>query len=146
MNKNIIKKAKEYALRLLKYTGRRPLYIICKDSCSEISRLLALWFQKEIPKVKIFIAKGKIKNHAHELIIIDNDKEIYIIDPTVWQFFKCKRSIFIGEVKTIEGALNKLSNIYGGKWKISEQVKKYSKNKILELKKVLKRNLHEFTF
>ena len=141
MNENIIKKAKEYTLRLLKYTGRKPLCVICEDSCSEVSRLLGIWFRKEMPKTKIYIAKGKIRNQAHDILIIGSNKGVDIIDPTVWQFFKNKRSIFMGKTGTIGEALHKLTEIYGGNWKISERITKYSKNELFELKKTLTKNI-----
>ena len=143
MAKDIIKKSQKHTLHLLKYTGRQPLYVISKDSCSEVSRLLAIWLRKKMPKTKIYIAKGKIKNIAHDVIITEDEKEAYIIDPTVWQFFKYKRSIFIGKTRTTGEALHKLADIYGGKWKIKERVMGYSKNEIFKLKITLTKNINQ---
>ena len=143
MNKKIIKKAKEYALHLLEYTGRKPLYIICKDSCSEVSRLLAVWFRNEMPRAKIYIAKGKIRSRAHDLIIINDAEGVSIIDPTIWQFFKHKRSIFVGKTETVGEALHKLAAIYGGKWKIYERITKYSKKELFKIKRTIADNINQ---
>lgn len=141
MNKNLQQAAKEYVLDLLEYNGARPLYILCKDSCSEVSRLLGLWFRKKLPKANVFIAKGKIQNHFHDLLIIEDGEEVNIVDPTVWQFFRNKKSIFIVQSKTMEQAFKKLTNIYGGKWKMSEQVTNYSESEIVKFKQIIKSNL-----
>ena len=141
MHKGLIKKSKENTLRLFKYTGRKPLYTVCEDSCSEVSRLLASWFRDKMPGTKIYIAKGKIKNQAHDIIIIDGGKGVDIVDPTVWQFFKNKRSIIMGKTRTIGEAPHKLTDIYGGKWKISERITKYSKKEIIKLERVLAKNI-----
>lgn len=140
MNKNIVKNAKRYILHLLRYDRRSPLYIICKDTCSEVSRLLGIWFRKRMPRANIYITKGVSKKLAHDLILIQEDEVIFIIDPTVWQFFKYKKSIFINKVKTIKEALDRLGDIYGGKWKISEHIIRYSQNDILKLQSILKKS------
>jgi len=52
------------------------------------------------------------------------------LDPTVWQFFKNKKTILIKRTKTVNDALSALASIYGGKWRISERIIKYSRNEI----------------
>jgi len=85
-------------------------------------------------KTSIFVAKGKIKNHFHDLLIY----------PTVWQFFKNKKSIFIAKAETVERAMKMLSGIYGGKWKISERIINYSKSDILKFKEIIKKNINRY--
>jgi hypothetical protein len=90
---------------------------------------------------KIYIAKGKIGKVFHDLILIDMGNSVYIVDPTVWQFFKNKRSILIGAADSINKALNKTAVIYSGEWKISEKVDNYSKKEIRNLKQLLARQI-----
>jgi hypothetical protein len=136
MKKELINKGKKYVFHLIGYNGKVSLSKLCDYTCSEVSRLLAQWFLKKLPKADMYIAKGKIGKRFHDVLLI-NDKEIYILDPTVWQFFKNKKSIFVKKAKTINDALLLLACIYGGKWRISEQVVKYSHNGIKRLRKVL---------
>jgi hypothetical protein len=139
--REILKEAKRYSFELLKYNGNRKLSILCKDSCSEVSRLLAVWFRGKKPMAKIYIAKGKIEKVFHDLILIDVGNSVYIVDPTVWQFFKNKRFILMGAADSINEALNKTAVIYSGKWKISEKVGTYSKKEIRNLKQLLARQI-----
>ena len=67
--------------------------------------------------------------------------KVSVIDPTVWQFFKNKKSILIAERNTIQDALAATSQYYGGKWKLSEKVGSYSFDKIKRFKAVIKENL-----
>ena len=141
MNKTTIKKAKAYVLQLFAYDGRKSLFELSGDNCSEVSRLLALWFRNTMPSSNIFIAKGKIKKRFHDLILIENNNRIFIIDPTVWQFFRKKRTIYMGSSQTIKLTMHLLSDIYGGKWSISERVTKYSQKEIIRLKKTIRCNI-----
>ena len=84
----------------------------------------------------MYIAKGKIGKRFHDILLI-HDKEVYILDPTVQQFFKNKKSILIKKTKTINDALLVLTSIYEGKWSISERIIKYSQKEIDRLKKIL---------
>jgi hypothetical protein len=64
-----------------------------------------------------------------------------VIDPTVWQFFSNKKSILILEKNSIKDALVALSRYYGGKGKLSENVREYSSVEIKELKSAIKMNI-----
>jgi hypothetical protein len=134
MNKSLLQNAKSYVFELLEYNGRRPLSVLCKDSCSEVSRLLAVWLRKELPSAKIYIAKGKIRNLFHDLLIVKVNDKVYVVDPTVWQFFENKKSILIDKASDAGEALKVITKIYTGKWKVSEQITNYSKKEIQELK------------
>ena len=136
MKNELINTGKRYVFRLIGYNGKIPLSELCDDTCSEVSRLLAQWFLKKLPKANMSIAKGKIGKRFHDILLV-HDKEVYILDPTVWQFFKNKKSIFIKKTKTVNDALLVLTSIYGGKWRISERIIKYSPNEIERLKKIL---------
>jgi len=137
MKKELISAGKKYVFSLIGYNGKVSLFKLCNDTCSEVSRLLAQWLLKKLPKADMYIAKGKIGKRFHDLLLV-HDKEVYILDPTVWQFFKNKKSILIKKTKTINDALLVLASIYGGKWRISEQITKYSNKEIERLESVLK--------
>ncbi len=136
MRKELINEGKKYVFHLIGHNGQISLAKLCDDTCSEVSRLLSQWFLKRLPKTDMYIAKGKIGKRFHDILLI-HDKEVYILDPTVWQFFKNKKSILIKKTKTINDALLVLTSIYGGKWSISEQIIKYSRNEIEQLRKIL---------
>lgn len=137
MNKQLINDAEAYVYKLLKYTGKKSLYILSEDFCSEVSRLLASWFRQKLSKAEIFVAKGKIKNVFHDLLIVNDKNQFFIIDPTVWQIFKNKKSILIGETDNLHNALKLITQFYSGEWKISEHIIKYSKKEIQEFKDIL---------
>jgi hypothetical protein len=140
MEKATIKQAKKYIFGLIGYNGRVPLYALTQDSCSEISRLLGVWLYKKFPKAKIYIYKGRVGGRLHDLLLIQKNG-IYVIDPTVWQFFKNKKSILIAKENSIDAALAALTQCYGGKWKLSESVESYSSLEIEKLKTAVKKNL-----
>jgi hypothetical protein len=136
MKKELISAGKKYVFRLIGYNGQISLFNLSDNTCSEISRLLAQWFRNKLPKADMYIAKGKIEKRFHDLLLV-YDKEVYILDPTVWQFFKNKKSILIKKTRTVNDALLALADIYGGKWRISEKITKYSNKEIEKLKRVL---------
>ena len=133
MKNELISAGKRYVFSLIGYDGKISLSKLCNDTCSEVSRILAQWFLKKLPKADMYIVKGKIGKRFHDLLLV-HDKEVYILDPTVWQFFKNKKSILIKKTKTINDALSVLINIYGGKWRISDKITKYSNKEIERLK------------
>jgi len=140
MKNELINAGKKYVFCLIGYNGRISLSKLCDDACSEVSRMLAQWFLKKLPKADMYIAKGKIGKRFHDLLLV-HDKEVYILDPTVWQFFKNKKSILVKKTKTINDALLVLASIYGGKWRISEKITKYSNKEIERLKSVLDKSI-----
>ena len=140
MKNELINAGKRYVFCLIGYNGKISLFNICNDTCSEVSRLLAQWLRNKLPKADMYIAKGKIGKRFHDLLLV-HDEEVYILDPTVWQFFKNKKSILIKKTKTVNDALLKLASIYGGKWKISERITKYPRKEIERLKSVLEKSI-----
>jgi hypothetical protein len=135
-----LRKAKQYVFNLINYNGRVPLYVLTRDSCSEISRLLGQWFYKKLPKVKIYVYKGKAQGRFHDLLLVDEGR-VYVVDPTVWQFFKHKKSIIIAMADSMDDALIALSHYYGGRWKLSKTIKKFSVKEMATLKSILQKNL-----
>ena len=140
MEKDIFPRAKKYTFELLGYTGRVPLYALCQDSCSEVSRLLGQWLHEKLPRAKIYIYKGKARGRSHDLLVVQ-EEEVYVIDPTVWQFFKDKKSILIAVENSVDDAVVALMRNYGGKWELSERVRGYSVSQIKKLKNTIKENL-----
>jgi len=76
-------------------------------------------FIKQIQK-KVFNMKGK----CHDILAVEYYDKIFLIDTTVWQFFKYKRNILIGMTNNISEALNITKKIYKGNWRIVEKLNK----------------------
>ena len=146
MNNNLIKQVQRRVIKLLKKKDK-PLYLLAEDNCSELSRLVGCWILEKIPDSKIFIAKGEnvmnLKNKCHDIVLAENYNKVYIIDPTVWQFFKNKRSILIGTEQDIKRALNNLRNVYKGNWKISEELGKKDCKQKDEWETIINQNITE---
>ncbi|MGD1003774.1 MAG: hypothetical protein ABR884_04380 [Minisyncoccia bacterium] len=140
MKEATIRQAKKYIFSLIGYKKSTPLCVLTQDSCSEISRLLGLWLYKKYPKARIYIYKGRVRARFHDLLLVEENK-VYVIDPTVWQFSKNKKSILIAEEDSLKDALTALSQYYGGKWKLSESVRSYSQAEIKKLKDTIKKNI-----
>ncbi len=140
MRKSDFEREKKYVYELIGYNGRVPLYILTKDSCSEIARLLGSWIKQGFPRTKIYIYKGKVKGQLHDLLLVEENR-VYVIDPTIWQFLKNKKSILVATANSIVGAIAEVRGYYGGKWKLSEYIHGYSAAEIKKLKKVLRKNL-----
>lgn len=85
----------------------------------------------------------KIKNKCHDILLVEYDKKIYMIDSTVWQFFKNKRNILIGIKRDIESALNELRIIHKGDWTISEKLNKKDCKQKNEWEAIIKQNIAE---
>lgn len=146
MNNNFIKKIQDKIIKLLKRKNK-PLCLLAEDNCSEMSRLVGCWILEKMPNSKILIVKGKnvmnIKNKCHDILLVESDEKIYVIDSTVWQFFKNKRSILIGIEKDTKRALNNIKNIYKGNWKISEKLSEKDCRQKSEWEAIIKQNIAE---
>lgn len=126
MKKQDIRQIQKKIIALLRKYSDKPLYVASTDNCSEVARLVGCWIFKKLPRSKIYIFKGKnVKGtkKCHDILAIENNQNIDIIDPTVWQFFKNKKSIFIKTTNNLTSGLLEASKIYGGQWKISETLK-----------------------
>ena len=145
MDKKIFHQIQNQIIRLLKRKNK-PLYLLAKDNCSELSRLTGCLILEKI-KSRVFIIKGEgvmiNKNQCHDVLLIECNKRYYLVDPTVWQFFKYKRNILIGEVEDVKSALDVLIKIYKGKWKVSEELKKNSCAQKNKWKKIIEQNIDE---
>lgn len=147
MNKKFFHQQQKKIITLFKkWGGNKPLGVLCKDSCSELSRLISCWVIKEYPKAKISILKGdNIFNtkRSHDILLVEENKNLFLLDPSIWQFLKRKRNILIGEIKSTEDALKLANDIYKGKWKISEKIEKNICGESKELERIIKLNIQE---
>lgn len=74
----------------------KTLSLCSKDNCSEASRLVAIWIKRKFHKAELFILKGEyMPKKYHDILTVKLDDKFYLIDPSVWQFFRNKRSIFM---------------------------------------------------
>lgn len=144
--KDIYKFQKDIIFLLKKYGGNKSLHFLSKDSCSELSRLLACWAIKKYPTNDIFILKGNgVFNNSeksHDIVLVDSEK-LFLIDPSIWQFFKRKRSILVGQIENLEEALKLAKKNYGGQWKVSEKVSKNILKETKKLRKIIELNARE---
>ena len=146
MKKKIIKIQDNLTKFYRSFNKNRSLFYLSKDNCSEISRIVGYWFLKNQKNTKACILKGDNikfgKKQSHDLLLILEKNKLFLIDPTVWQFFRYKKSIFWGEFNKMSEIFIFLKLKYGGKWKISERVEKEEIKKILvALKKIVRENI-----
>ena len=127
MDNESINQIQKKVIKLLKKNSSKPLCLLAKDSCSEISRLVGCWIFHKVKNCKIFILKGENvmneKKRCHDILAVKDGDYFYLIDPTVWQFFKNKRKILVGIMKNLDDVLDDVQKKYKGKWKISEELK-----------------------
>jgi len=130
MNKGTIKQIQMRVIKLLPKDKQPSIGILCNDCCSEVSRLVASWIQEIDKSSRLLILKG-INVHgtqkSHDILaVLTSNNDVYIIDPTIWQFFPDKKSILLCMSNNLEEALKEIKEIYGGKWQISEEIFKIS--------------------
>jgi len=81
---------------------------------------------------------------AHDiLIVITSGNQIYIIDPTIWQFFPQAKSILVSVSSNIDNALGKIQTIYGGQWSKNEEIIEMSANEEKKYLDIISQNVHE---
>lgn len=109
---------------------KKPLHLLAKDNCSEASRLVAIWIKRIFKRAELYVAKGEYKaNMFHDILIVHLNDKFYLIDPTITQFFKRKRTILIGESIDIDSLLLNAKKIYGGKWESLEKLSNFREEK-----------------
>lgn len=147
MNRFFVKKIQKRLIRLLKSFGNKPLYSLSKDSCSEIARLVGCWVLLSLKKSRVFIYKGdnvlNKRNKCHDLLVVERNSKFYLLDPSIWQFFKYRKSIFLGEYGNLNSLKSKLANVYRGSWKLSEVLGRNSCKNIKEWQQIIKANISE---
>lgn len=111
---------------------QKSLHVCAKDNCSETSRLVAIWIKRKFKKAELFILKGEYKpKKYHDILAVQLADKFYLIDSSVWQFFKNKRSIFMGEFGSMADVFSYAKKTYGGTWKSVEKLKNFKEEKKL---------------
>lgn len=147
MNKDIIKKIQEQIIQLLPDNHQDRMDILLSDSCSEISRLIGGRIKIFDKSDHVLIIKGTNvcgTQKAHDILMVTTaNNQIYVIDPTIWQFFPQAKSILVSTSNNLNNALNKIRAIYGGQWSESEKIITMDANEEKQYLDIISRNIHE---
>ena len=146
MNKKYIEKIQKKILELLLEEKRQKRALLLEDSCSELSRLVASWINENDEFSRQAILKGDHVHNTsklHDILASIKTGKVFLIDPTIWQFFPDKDSILIGEYTSLDEAMAAAANKYGGHWQKSENLKKISSKEKDELLGIIKDNIKE---
>ncbi|MCR4274522.1 MAG: hypothetical protein NUW02_00515 [Candidatus Campbellbacteria bacterium] len=127
ITKKNIDKIQNFAKKVLRKSGgtRQSLASLATDNCSELSRLAGCFVLKSFPEAVVHVLKGnRVCNtkQSHDILAIQEKNVVYAIDPSVWQFFPRKRSIFVSDERNLQDSLKTAKKIYGGMWKVSEKL------------------------
>lgn len=133
--KKIIKEFQHDLIKIYKSGKNKPLYLLAEDNCSEASRLIAIWIKRKFSKAKLSILKGEyLPKKFHDVLVIKLNNKFYLIDASIWQFFKNKRNIFVGEFNNIPDLILQAQKIYGGKWDGLKPFKNFQQeNELIEI-------------
>ena len=143
MAKEIIKKIQKRVVNLLK-TLSNDLSVAAKDQCSEVARLVGCWILNGNPEYKIQICKGELSGGmSHDILIVENDKLLSLLDPTIWQIFPTSKNVLIGSVDNMSEVIGLLRKKYGGTWKISEIIRECDETYQQKLLLIIKKNSQE---
>lgn len=147
MNEDKIKKIQEQVINLLPVGQRNQPGVLLTDSCSEVSRLVAGWIKEMDKSNRILVTKGidvRGTKKVHDILtVITANSQIYIIDPTIWQFFPDAKSILVFISDGIDTALEKIKAMYGGQWLISEEFTQMDKNEEKKYLDIIFQNIRE---
>jgi len=147
MTKKSIVKIQNQIIQLLPPNRQKHPGVLFTDSCSEVARLAASWIRKELDKTnRILILKGdKVcgTKKSHDILAVLSNNKVYVIDPTIWQFFPKEKSILVFQQESIDAAINKIKDKYGGQWAISEKFTQLSKNDEKKYLKIISQNINE---
>jgi hypothetical protein len=120
--------------------SKQSLHFLSQGSCSESSRLVAIWIKRKFDEANLYILKGEYKpKKYHDVLIVEDKNIFYLIDPSVWQFFKNKKGMLMGKFNNLENALEESQKIYGGKWNSVENFNEFDSEE--ELVKIIKVNI-----
>ncbi len=143
MNKEFIEKIQKRVVDLL-LTLSDDLQTAAKHQCSEVARLVGCWILDEYPECRMRICKGILFDGlAHDILVVEDGKILFLIDPTIWQIFPESSSIFIGSVGNMQEALRLLNERYNGSWKVSEDLYQCDNNFQKKLLAIIKNNRQE---
>lgn len=143
----LIEKTQEQIIHLLPIDQQNQPGILFADSCSEVSRLVAGWIKALNELSRVLIMKGIDvcgTKKAHDILaVITADNQVYVIDPTIWQFFPQAKSILLFVVSDINLALDKIKAMYGGQWSESEELIRMDKNEEKKYLDIISQNIRE---
>lgn len=140
MDKEFIEKIQKRVMDLLK-TLSSDLQIAAKDQCSEVVRLVGCWILNEHPEYGVQVCKGIFSDEsAHDILVVEDGKVLFLIDPTIWQKFPESENILVGLADSMQEAISLLEGKYSGTWKVSEIIEKCGENYPQELLTVIKKN------
>jgi len=131
-------------MELLPKDRRQEKALFFDDCCSELSRLVASWLDEDRKSDHQIILKGNNvcnTKKSHDILASVKNGKVYLIDPTIWQFFADESSIFVGEYHTLNKAIDAATKKYGGDWQKGEELKKISSEEKDELLKIVKENI-----
>lgn len=125
--KQNIEKLEYFIKTTLRNSGKPGMTLerLATDNCSEISRLVGCFALQSWKNIAVHILKGEkvIKTtQSHDILAIQDMNYIYVLDPSVWQFFPQRRSVLVGASDSLSGATKLAQDVYGGIWKVSEQL------------------------
>lgn len=147
MNRDTIKKIQDRVLELLPANKRFMAGMLLKDSCSEVSRLVAGWVQEINSSNQISIVKGidvRDTRESHDIITVSTlTGDIYVVDPTIWQFFPKAGSVLLFISNSSEDVLKRIKTIYGGQWSVSEKNIRISKDDKKRYMTIIEKNIKE---
>lgn len=112
-----------------------------------MARLVAGWILAFEPEAegRVAILKGESvrgTTKSHEIVLVrDRCHVLYVIDPTMWQFFPEAKSILILVTDSLANALKQLGRTYGGRWSVSEHITSASRDAMERHAAVIERNI-----
>lgn len=144
MNDVYLKTVENKIKKILK-SANKTLFLSSQDNCSEMSRLVGCWILQDFPTTNANILKGENVMDAigknHDILTIEEKNKFYLIDPTVWQFFKNKKNILLTKKDNVEDCLRFAEQFYKGKWSVSETLTKKCFKKIKKWENNIKTNI-----
>lgn len=153
MDRQYLNTLKKYAVLLLtEHDKEKPLWMLSKWNCSEISRIVGLKVLNDFGNdSKPFILKGNVtvtgleKENNHDILSFFDtvSGEYIVVDPTIWQFFPKIKSILLGRFNSIEECINFASQYYKGTWSLSEYINRDTNKEITKWKKIIRQNCKE---
>jgi len=146
MDNKYIEEIQKKILELLPEEKRWEKRFLLGDCCSELSRLVASWINENNKYDHQVILKGDDvckTNKSHDIVASIKNGKVYLIDPTIWQFFPDENSIFVGEYCTLGEAIDAAAKKYGGYWQKSEDLEEISSEEKNKLLGIVKKNIKE---
>lgn len=142
MDKKQRREIHRFIIDFFKSRCGKPLFVSSEDCCSEMARLVGYRILKKKAKAKAYILKGKLSDSLeHDILAVKLDGLVILIDPTIWQIFRNKKNIFLGEYADLEEAINQIKNLYGGSWQMSEELFRKNIRETEKLLKILEENI-----